>query len=170
MGGAKRLRDAAVDREAGDDRLGFGEREAGALDEDAGRWLHRARALDEGPFSGATRDVREERGADGVHSRTAPGDDEDWDARRLAELVDVDDVEAGESDALKQDGLGVGREARGDDQRGEGVGGVAAVAADPGAEDALHAEAREGGRDDEHVAPVLASEGGVVDADDVRVL
>jgi hypothetical protein len=93
----------AVDRRRSHQVGGLGGREAGALDPDAADGLHRAGGLDEGRRAGAAAESAADAGEIGLVAR----DDEDGANDGGMEGGEVDDVEAGDDDALEQHGVAV---------------------------------------------------------------
>src|SRR5262249_20978311 len=96
---------------ADDERLRLGPREADPLDVEAFERLGRARLLDEAPFPSGARDPAvlgaafEEGASNSIHVRLPAGYDEHRHPELGVQPRDVDDVESGDRDALKENGL-----------------------------------------------------------------
>jgi hypothetical protein len=86
---------------------------------------------------------------------------------RRVQPMDVDDVEAGERDALQQHGADVAAELAARHQLDQRVGGVDAVAADLARQHAVEPGPRAHRADHAHVAAMLVRERRVIEADDV---
>lgn len=169
VGGAQGFRQCAVERQPPDQVGGFVQRDAGTLHIHALHRFHRPQLFDERPFAPATRHFVQQRGADGGQVRRAARHDQHGDLERAVQGVHVHHVESGEGDALQQDGLHVGAEARMPHQVDQHARGVGAVAAHLAAQHAFQAHAGEHRADDHDVAAMCALERRIVKTNDMGV-
>ena len=108
--------------------------------------------------------------ADPLVHQPCDEDGDGWLRASAREAIEVDDVEAGERDAVDQDPADVLVERRAAQHRRHPIRRVGAVAAHSRDEEPVEAPPGEDGAHDRHVAAVRALEGGVVHAHDVRHL
>ena len=139
-----------------------------ALNEHATDFFDEARALDEVPFARASAHPCQQRAPDRRKIRAPSHDHHDRSREHCGQPVDVHYVEAREGDALQQDRMELGVEARLLDAGGQTCSGVHAVAAHAAGEYAIEALARIDRPDDEHGAAMLGRKRRVVEANGVR--
>lgn len=111
VGRAQRFGHGAAHLQSPDESLGIRKRQAGTLHVEPRRRFHRAGTLDQPSLARAAPHMAEQGTAHGIEIGRPTHDDDSADAQRLAEVVQIDDVEAGERDPLQQDHLHLGRKA-----------------------------------------------------------
>jgi len=154
MGDTQGFRHTAVHGEALDQVLCIPQLQTRPLHVHAGSCFHGPGALDDAPFAPAARHMVEQGVLDLCQTRRPPGDDEYWQTGFTVYRLDIHYVETRESDALQQDGMQLGGEARSCHQPHNDIGRVAAVAADFAAQYALEPCAGENGAYDQYISPV----------------
>lgn len=116
VGGAQRLRQSAVESVRPDQCFRLRYRQTGTLNVNPSDRLHRSGPFDEPPLPSSTPNMTEQSVTDFFEIRKISGNDDHGTVQNLMQPVYVDDVESGESDALKQNGLKLRIKARAGDQ------------------------------------------------------
>lgn len=189
---AERLWDVPVEGRRRHDATGLFERQASALNPEAGpcdaeprsallrasrrpNLFKLASGLDELPLSfrardarSCVRDVAEQRSLHCWHIRWPSYHDEHGDRERPRQAVNVDDVESADRDALHQDRLDVLAELTLPDELHHLSGRVRAVPPDPAAHDPVDARSRADDANQEDVASVITREGPIIEANYVH--